>query len=53
MILDIELLAIGEPPPELKAQSFGKHFTIPSTADMDGAVNEWVDAPAQAPAKKQ
>jgi hypothetical protein len=52
MILDIELLAIGEPPPDLKAQSLGRKFTIPSTADMDAAVNEWIDAPAQAPAKK-
>jgi FKBP-type peptidyl-prolyl cis-trans isomerase len=52
MILDIELLAIGEPPPDLKPQSLGKKFTIPSTAEMDAAVNEWIDAPAQAPAKK-
>jgi FKBP-type peptidyl-prolyl cis-trans isomerase FkpA len=53
LILDIELLAIGEPPPDLKAQSLGAKFTVPSTADMDNGVNEWVDAPTKVPEKKQ
>ena len=36
LILDIELLAIGEPPPDLKAHSLGAKFTIPTTAESSG-----------------
>jgi peptidylprolyl isomerase len=46
LTLDIELLAIGEAPPDLKAQSLGAKFTIPTTAEMDAGKNEWIDAPA-------
>ncbi len=38
LTVDVELLAIGEPPADLNAQSLGKKFTIPSKADMDGGV---------------
>jgi len=55
MTLDIELLAIGEPPPDLKAQSLGAKFTIPrSPEDMKNAEkNEWIETPAPAPATEK
>jgi hypothetical protein len=54
MILDIELLAIGEPSPDLKAQSLGTKFTFPSPNDMKNAAkNEWIETPATAPATEK
>jgi hypothetical protein len=47
LTLDVEVLALGEPPADLKAQGLGKKFTIPSVADMDAARNEWIDPPAE------
>ena len=45
LTLDIELLAIGEPPANLNAQSLGEKFTIPSSAAMYSGKNEWIDDP--------
>jgi FKBP-type peptidyl-prolyl cis-trans isomerase FkpA len=53
LALDIELLAIGEPPPDLKAQSLGAKFMIPSKAQMDSGENEWVEGPATATENKK
>ncbi len=46
LMLDIELLVIGEPPANLNAQNLGERFTIPSSADMYSGKNEWIDDPA-------
>jgi hypothetical protein len=51
LVLDIELLALGEPPPGLKAESLGGKFSIPTTAEMDAGKNEWVDTPAPTKSK--
>ena len=50
--LDVELLALGEPPPDLKAQSLGAKFTLPSTTDLHSGKNEWLDSPATREKKK-
>ena len=46
LTLDIELLATGEATADLKAQSLGDKFAIPSSADMYAGKNEWIDEPA-------
>jgi hypothetical protein len=53
LALDIEMIAIGEPPPSLKTQSLGAKFMIPSKAQMDVNENEWVDPPVTATEKKK
>ena len=47
LTLDIEALALGEPPADLKAQDLGFKFTVPSEADMSSGRNEWLDPPAK------
>jgi FKBP-type peptidyl-prolyl cis-trans isomerase len=45
--LDIEALALGDPPADLKAQELGQKFTLPSTSDLYSSKNEWIDTPAK------
>jgi hypothetical protein len=53
LALDIEMIAIGEPPPELKAKSLGAKFTVPSKSQMESGENEWVEVPTTATEKKK
>jgi hypothetical protein len=53
LTLDIEALALGEPPADLKAQDLGYKFTVPSEADMNSGRNEWLDPPPKDEAAKE
>lgn len=49
--LEIEALALGEPPAELKAEELGRRFAVPSMDQMKDGKNEWMAAPAKEPEK--
>ena len=52
LTLDIEVLALGEPPANLNARSLGVKFTLPSTEDLYAGKNEWIDTPAKEKGKE-
>lgn len=51
--VEVEALAIGDPPADLKAEDLGRRFTLPSTSDLYGGKNEWVEAAAKEPPKPE